>query len=84
VVVSADDVAVSKPDPETFIRCAAALGISPADCIVFEDAPKGVESAKNAGMKCFVLTTTHPEEDFLQYDNVIGYGNDYSGLMVGH
>ncbi len=82
VVVSADDVAVSKPHPETFIRCAAGLGISPADCIVFEDAPKGVESAKNAGMKCFVLTTTHPREDFLQYNNVIGFANDYSGLTV--
>ena len=82
VVVSADDVAVSKPDPETFVRCAQLLNVPAADCVVFEDAPKGVESARNAGMRCFVLTTTHPKEDFLQYDNVIGFAADYTALHV--
>lgn len=83
VVVSADDVTTSKPHPETFLKCAKQLNIHPNDCIVFEDAPKGVESALNAGMKTFVLTTTHPKDDFLQYSNVIGYGNDYSELAIG-
>lgn len=83
VVVSADDVTISKPHPETFLQCATALGVEPKDCIVFEDAPKGVESALNAGMKTFVLTTTHPKEDFLQYSNVIGFGADYTSLAVG-
>jgi beta-phosphoglucomutase family hydrolase len=82
VVVSADDVTISKPHPDTFLQCAAALNIAPQDCIVFEDAPKGVESAMNAGMKCFVLTTTHQQHEFLQYDNVIGYANDYTGLYI--
>ncbi len=40
-IVSADDVRISKPDPETFLRCAAALGADPSRCIVWEDAPKG-------------------------------------------
>ncbi|MDO9373488.1 MAG: HAD family phosphatase [Bacteroidota bacterium] len=83
VVVSADDVAISKPDPETFVKCASLLGVDPTDCVVFEDAPKGVESAGNAGMRCFVLTTTHPKEDFLQYDNVIGFAEDYTDAQVG-
>lgn len=82
-VVSADDVAISKPHPETFVRCAELLNVPAADCVVFEDAPKGVESARNAGMRCFVLTTTHPKKDFLQYDNVIGFAADYSSLKVG-
>lgn len=82
VVVSADDVTISKPHPETFLQCAAALGVDPKDCIVFEDAPKGVESAQNAGMQTFVLTTTHPIEDFKQYSNIIGYGKDYAGLSI--
>lgn len=83
VVVSADDVTISKPHPETFLKCAEQLGVDPKDCIVFEDAPKGVESAMNAGMRTFVLTTMHPKEEFLQYNNVIGYRDDYTKLTVG-
>jgi len=82
VVISADDVTISKPHPDTFLLCAKALGIAPADCIVFEDAPKGVESAHNAGMRAFVLTTAHPKEDFEQYTNIIGFAKDYSELVV--
>ncbi len=82
VIVSADNVTISKPHPETFLQCAAALGVNAKDCIVFEDAPKGVESALNAGMQTFVLTTTHPMEDFELYNNVIGYANDYTGLSI--
>ena len=83
VVVSADDVFISKPNPETFLRCAELLGVKAKDCIVFEDAPKGVESANNAGMSCFVLTTTHPKEDFAAYDNIIGFAKDYTSLEIG-
>ncbi len=83
VVVSADDVNISKPHPETFLLCAKALGIMPQDCIVFEDVPKGVESARNAGMRTFVLTTTHPEEDFAGFSNVIGFGKNYTDLVIG-
>jgi beta-phosphoglucomutase len=82
VVVSADDVTTSKPHPDTFLQCATALGVAPADCIVFEDAPKGVESALNAGMRSFVLTTSHPIKDFEQYSNIIGFGADYTGLII--
>ena len=81
-VISADDVTISKPHPDTFLLCATALGIDPKDCIVFEDAPKGVESALNAGMQTFVLTTAHPKEDFKQYGNVIGYGDNYVDLFI--
>ena len=83
VIVSAHDVTISKPHPETFLQCAAALNVDPKDCIVFEDTPKGVESALNAGMQTFVLTTTRPKEDFEQYNNVIGFGADYTGLLIG-
>ncbi len=83
VVVSADDVTISKPHPDTFLKCAMELRVEPKDCIVFEDAPKGVESALNAGMQTFVLTTTHPKEEFLLYTNIIGYGNNYNFLTIG-
>lgn len=80
-VVSADDVENSKPDPETFLKAAEKLHIKPEDCIVFEDATKGVEAAQNAGMKCFVITTAHPKEDFEQFDNVIAYIEDYEDAL---
>jgi len=76
-IVSADDVAESKPHPETFLKCAEALDIEPGKCLVFEDAPKGVEAARNAGMDCIVITTMHEEHEFAQYDNIIAFIKDY-------
>lgn len=77
VIVSADDVSRSKPDPETYLKCASLLGIPATECLVFEDVPKGVESAYNAGMKAMVLTTMHVQDEFQQFDNVLGFHNDY-------
>jgi mannitol-1-/sugar-/sorbitol-6-phosphatase len=63
VLVCAEDVARGKPNPDAYLMAAAALGVSPADCIVIEDAPAGVEAARAAGMGVVALTTTHPAED---------------------
>ena len=81
-VVSADDVENSKPDPETFLKAAEKLQVKPEDCIVFEDATKGVEAAQNAGMKCIVITTAHPKEEFKDFDNVIGFIKDYEDPLT--
>lgn len=81
-IVSADDVSVSKPDPETFLKAAAALGVAPKDCLVFEDAPKGVESALNAEIPCIVLTTTHTIDEFEGYPNILGYIQDYNDTKL--
>jgi HAD superfamily hydrolase (TIGR01509 family) len=81
-IVSADDVLVSKPDPETFLKAAAALGVAPKDCLVFEDAPKGVESALNAEIPCIVLTTTHTIEEFEGYPNILGNIQDYNDTKL--
>jgi len=79
-VVSAFDVPVSKPNPEVFLKGAADLGVEPANCIVFEDAPKGIEAAANAGMKAVAITTMHSKEEFEQYNNIIAFTNDYGTL----
>lgn len=76
-IVSADDVVHSKPDPETFVMAAEKLHVKPGQCIVFEDAPKGVESALNAGMKAIVITTMHGKEEFSTYNNVLGFIDNY-------
>jgi beta-phosphoglucomutase len=79
-IVSADDVVNSKPNPETYLKCAAALNILPEDCLVFEDAPKGVEAALNAGMESVVITLMHEKEDFSQYQNILSFIKDYQEL----
>ncbi|UKT65697.1 HAD family hydrolase [Pedobacter mucosus] len=81
-IVSAEDVENSKPDPETFTKGAELLGVKFNECIVFEDAPKGVEAAKNAGMKCIALTTMHTAEEFDAYDNIIGFVKDYNDPIL--
>lgn len=49
-VVSADDVTHPKPHPETFLKCAQAMGVSPQVCLAFEDAEPGLAAARAAGM----------------------------------
>ena len=76
-IVSANDVETSKPNPETFLKGAEALGVQPEDCLVLEDAPKGVEAALRANMKCIVLSTAHGAEEFANYSNVLKIVSDY-------
>jgi len=77
-IVSANDVKISKPNPETFLKAAELLNVDPKDCLVLEDAPKGVEAALNAGMPCIVLNTTHTARDFDVYANVVKVVTDYN------
>jgi beta-phosphoglucomutase family hydrolase len=77
-IVTAENVTISKPHPETFLKCAAEMNVNPENCIVFEDSPKGVETALNAGMKCVALTTMHTAEEFEKYSNIICVVKDYT------
>jgi len=81
-IISADDVVNSKPDPETWLKCAHKLKLSPADCIVFEDSPKGAESALNANMKCIIITNTHQQSEFTNFNNIIRFIHDYNSLSA--
>ncbi len=81
-VVGAADVARGKPHPDVFLLAAERCGVAPEHCIVFEDAPLGVEAARRAGMKCVVLTTTLPAEAFAEFDNVIHIASDFSQLTI--
>lgn len=77
-IVSADDVSMSKPHPETFLLCAERLGADASQCLVFEDTPKGVECAVNAGMHTVVILTTHNQEEFEAYAPwIVDYIHDY-------
>jgi beta-phosphoglucomutase family hydrolase len=60
VAVTAEHVQRGKPAPDVFLEVARHLGVEPARCVVFEDAPAGVEAGRAAGMKVVGVTTTHP------------------------
>ncbi|SDP57485.1 haloacid dehalogenase superfamily, subfamily IA, variant 3 with third motif having DD or ED/beta-phosphoglucomutase family hydrolase [Mucilaginibacter sp. OK268] len=77
-IVSADDVLLSKPHPETFLKAATLLNTNPTDCIVFEDVPKGAEAAANAGMNAVVITTTHEPHEFEKLSNVLHFAADFT------
>ncbi|MGW6569309.1 HAD-IA family hydrolase [Streptomyces sp. NPDC054975] len=63
VLVAADDITRGKPDPEPFLLAAAKLGVDPAACVVFEDAPAGLAAGRAAGMRTVALTTTHDRSE---------------------
>ncbi|MBK6935655.1 MAG: HAD family phosphatase [Chitinophagaceae bacterium] len=81
-LVSADDVSNSKPHPETYLQCAERLKVESSSCLVFEDSPKGVESALIAGMRSVVLTTLHTKEEFSRFSNVEIFTKDYNNSML--
>jgi beta-phosphoglucomutase len=81
-IVSADDVTLSKPHPETFLKAAELLHVAPTDCLVFEDVPKGAEAAQQAGMAAVILTTTHPVSDFAEVSNVLHFTPDYTATFI--
>jgi len=60
-----EDVKLGKPNPEVFLKAAEGLSVSPAQCVVFEDSPHGIEAAQNANMKSVALTTSHPANVFM-------------------
>ena len=67
-IVCAEDVEHGKPYPDPFLFAADRLGLRPQRCIVVEDAPAGLESARRAGMKTIGVLTTH---DVLEADRVV-------------
>lgn len=70
-IVTTEEVVFGKPHPETFLKVADRLSLDPADCIVFEDVPKGIQAAKNAKMKAVGITTTHRGLELKNADRII-------------
>jgi beta-phosphoglucomutase len=72
LILSSEYYLNGKPDPEPYLNAARALGVEPEHCLVIENAPLGIRSAKAAGMTCIALTTTLPAEELHEADLIIG------------
>ncbi len=71
VLVTADDVADGKPDPECFLLAARLLEVEPARCVVLEDSPAGVQAGRAAGASVIAVRTTHPDGELEGADAVV-------------
>jgi beta-phosphoglucomutase-like phosphatase (HAD superfamily) len=69
-----------KPEPDIFQEAARQLGAGPEQCIVFEDAPFGIEAARRAGMRAVAICSTHTAEQ-LDGPHVIARVRDFEELM---
>jgi len=79
-VITAEDINLSKPDPEIFLKAAAELGVNSRQCLVIEDSKLGVEAAKSAGMKCAGYRNPHSgNQDLSKADCVI---DDFSKVDI--
>jgi HAD superfamily hydrolase (TIGR01509 family) len=70
VYINGNDVKNKKPDPELFLIAAERMGIEPANCVVIEDAPNGVQAAKAAGAKCIAVTNSTTADNLSEADLV--------------
>jgi mannitol-1-/sugar-/sorbitol-6-phosphatase len=70
VLVTSDDVRHGKPHPEPYLKGAEQLGVNPAECLVIEDAPAGIQSAHAGGMKVIGLASTYPSTKLADADAV--------------
>jgi beta-phosphoglucomutase len=85
-IIAAEDVSTCKPDPAGYNRARERLELSPGRCVVVEDSLPGLQAARAAGLRCAMLTTSHPEEACTEADVVWRdfRGHDASELPWGH
>ncbi|MGZ5253082.1 MAG: HAD family hydrolase [Flavitalea sp.] len=70
-IVTGGEVHHGKPSPDIFLLAAKKLNVDPLKCIVFEDTISGILAAKNAGMKCIAITTTHKRHELKDADLIV-------------
>lgn len=88
LMVTGEEVTNGKPAPDCFLLAAKRLGLKPQECLVFEDAPAGIQAAEAAGTKVVVITATHkhaletPHPTIAGYDLLIPSLNEGGKMML--
>ena len=81
VIVGGDEGLAGKPEPAIFLEVAQRLGVEPAHCVVFEDAPLGIEAARRAGMQAVAVCSGHSAQD-LAGPHVLAAIDDYQSSIA--
>ncbi|MGM9428280.1 HAD family hydrolase [Hydrogenophaga sp. MI9] len=79
--VGGDEGLPGKPEPAIFLEVARRLGVAPEHCIVFEDAPLGIEAARRAGMRAVAICSSHTADE-LGGPHVLARVPDYHALIT--
>ncbi|MDH4449467.1 MAG: HAD family phosphatase [Rhodoferax sp.] len=79
--VGGDEGLPGKPEPAIFLEAARRMGVAPERCIVFEDAPLGIEAARRAGMRAVGIASSHAPEE-LTGPHVLAVVPDYHALIA--
>ena len=82
VMVFAGDVERGKPDPEGYLTAARRLGVDPAEALVVEDSPPGIEAGRAAGAATVGVTSTHAAAELAAADVVIGSLEELPGVLA--
>ena len=82
-VVGGDSVKKGKPHPEPYLKAARLLKVGPSECVVVENAPFGIESAKRAKMFCVAITTGLPRQYLKKADMVVDKLEEITGVIEG-
>ena len=80
---AAEDVTAGKPDPQVFLKAAAALGVDPSRCIVVEDVAAGVEAARRAEMKCIGVNSGDVLAADVYVRSLVDLPPDVFRLLIG-
>lgn len=70
-ILTSEDFAHSKPDPDCYLKAAARFGLTPSECVGFEDSVNGLRAVNAAGMTCVGLATTNPREIVSRYSGIV-------------
>lgn len=82
LMITSEDVTHGKPAPDCFLLAAKKLGVDARDCLVFEDAPAGIQAAEAAGASVVVISATHTHVMDTPH-RVIAHYNDIRVKLVG-
>jgi sugar-phosphatase len=82
-MVTADDVVNGKPSPEPYLNGALLLGAKAGDCLVFEDTPAGIASARDSAMQAIALQTTYPAHELQAADAIVASLADVKAELRG-
>ena len=81
-IITGDEVPRAKPFPDPYLTAASQLKLDPQQCVVVENAPLGIEAAKNAGMYCIAIETTLGKEYLQSADCILQNIGELANLLL--